>query len=74
MSKVKKSEKSVKVSKPKKVKVDNTIMNIWVNNENDTIEQIKIPTKLRMEFIKLFGTEKISDKLPVEAWLYNHQN
>ncbi len=55
--------------KGKKRKVDNSIMNIWVLNDLCEIEQIQIPTNLRMEFISMFGVEKLSYRPLVESWL-----
>ena len=64
-----KSEKVAKTTKPKKVKVDNTIMNIWVNTEDDSIEQIKIPTNRRLDFVSKFGTLSLAGKEEVLNWL-----
>lgn len=57
------------MARKKKDKLDNSIINIWVFNDLCKIEQIKIPTILRMEFIKQFGVDKISYKPLVESWL-----
>ena len=57
-----------KVKRTKKSKIDKTVMNIWVI-DGEVLSLIKIPTKLRMEFIREFGTEKLSDRLLVENWL-----
>jgi hypothetical protein len=53
----------------KRKKLDNSQMNIWVLNDSCEIEQIKIPTNLRMEFISTFGVEKLTYKPLVESWL-----
>jgi hypothetical protein len=53
----------------KRKKLDNSQMNIWVLNDSCEIEQIKIPTNLRMEFISTFGVEKLTYKTLVESWL-----
>lgn len=57
------------MGRKRKKKVDNSIMNIWVFNDSCDIEQIKIPTELRMEFISTFGVEKLTYKPLVESWL-----
>lgn len=59
----------------RKKKIDNSIMNIWVYNDSCEIEKIKIPTKLRMDFISTFGVERLTYKPLVESWLnFNKKN
>jgi len=55
--------------KKKSKKVDNSILNLWVINEECSIEQIKVPINLRGEFVRNFGVEKLSLKSEVESWL-----
>lgn len=57
------------MAKKRKKKVDNSIINIWVFNDDCEFEQIQIPTELRMDFVKNFGVEKLSYKPLVETWL-----
>jgi len=53
----------------KKKKVDNSIMNIWVLNDQNDIELVKIPTDFRVDFISTFGVERLAYKPLVESWL-----
>ena len=55
--------------KKKSKKVDNSILNLWVINEESSIEQIKVPINLRGEFVRNFGVEELSLKSEVENWL-----
>lgn len=57
------------VKKRNKSKVDNSIMNIWTLNDQESLEQVHVPTKYKNEFISLFGLEAVPYKPLLESWL-----
>ena len=56
------------------MKLSKKNLNIWVEAKDGHIKMIKIPTKLKMEFIKLFGTEKLAPEMEVAEWLINKKD
>lgn len=44
-------------------------LNIWVESTSGKIKMIKVPFKLKMEFIKKFGTEKLAKEMDVAGWI-----
>ncbi len=44
-------------------------LNIWVESSSGKIKMLKIPVKLKMEFIKKFGTEKLAKEMDVAEWI-----
>jgi hypothetical protein len=44
-------------------------LNIWVESKTGKIKMIKIPIKLKMEFIKRFGTETLAKEMDVATWI-----
>jgi hypothetical protein len=56
------------------MKLSKKNLNIWVESSDGRIKMIKIPTKLKMEFISLFGTEKLAPEMEVAEWLINKKD
>jgi hypothetical protein len=44
-------------------------LNLWVESKTGKIKMIKIPLKLKMEFIKRFGTETLAKEIDVATWI-----
>jgi hypothetical protein len=44
-------------------------LNLWVESKTGKIKMIKIPIKLKMEFIKRFGTETLAKEIDVATWI-----
>lgn len=44
-------------------------LNIWVESKTGKIKMIKVPVKLKMEFIRKFGTETLAKEMDVATWL-----
>lgn len=49
-------------------------LNIWVEAKDGDIKMIKIPVKLKMEFIRVFGTEKLAKEMEVAEWLIDKKD
>jgi hypothetical protein len=49
-------------------------LNIWVESSSGKIKMIKVPIKLKMEFIRKFGTETIAKEIDVATWLINYKD
>jgi hypothetical protein len=49
-------------------------LNIWVESSSGKIKMIKVPVKLKMEFIRKFGTETIAKEMDVATWLINYKD
>ena len=56
------------------MKLSKKNLNIWVESESGKIKMVKVPFKLKMEFIKKFGTEKISKEMDVVEWMVNKKD
>ena len=44
-------------------------LNIWVESKTGKIKMIKVPVKLKMEFIRKFGTETLAKEMDVATWI-----
>lgn len=56
----------------KQIKFSKKNLNIWVEAEDGDIKLIKIPTKRKMEFIRLFVRDhELPKEMKVVAWLVN---
>lgn len=56
-----------------KKKVDNSVINLWVRNEEldslSKIEQVKMPIEYRMKYVRTFGVENIIDVNEYNRWI-----
>jgi hypothetical protein len=70
-----KKEKSVKKAKvtSKKKKVHRTDMNMFVYNDDNKLEILKVPNKYAKNYISDFGVLTVRTRQEVESWLYNLQ-
>ena len=74
-------EKEIKKEKPvkktrrssKKKKVNRTDMNMFVYNNEQKLEIIKVPNKFAKNYISDFGVMIVRTREEVETWLYNLQ-
>lgn len=74
-------EKEIKKEKPvkktrrssKKKKVKRTDMNMFVYNNQQKLEIIKVPNKFAKNYISDFGVMTVRTREEIESWLYNLQ-
>ncbi len=74
-------EKEIKKEKPvkktrrssKKKKVNRTDMNMFVYNNEQKLEIIKVPNKFAKNYISDFGVMTVRTREEIETWLYNLQ-
>lgn len=74
-------EKEIKKEKPvkktrrssKKKKVKRTDMNMFVFNNEQKLEIIKVPNKFAKNYISDFGVMTVRTREEIETWLYNLQ-
>jgi hypothetical protein len=74
-------EKEIKKEKPvkktrrssKKKKVKRTDMNMFVFNNEEKLEIIKVPNKFAKNYISDFGVMTVRTREEIETWLYNLQ-
>ena len=74
-------EKEIKKEKPvkktrrssKKKKVKRTDMNMFVYNNEQKLEIIKVPNKFAKNYISDFGVMTVRTREEIETWLYNLQ-
>ena len=74
-------EKEIKKEKPvrktrrgsKKKKVKRTDMNMFVFNNEQKLEIIKVPNKYAKKYITDFGVMTVRTREEIETWLYNLQ-
>ncbi len=68
-------EKPVKKtrSSSKKKKVKRTDMNMFVYNNEQKLEIIKVPNKFAKNYISDFGVMTVRTREEIETWLYNLQ-
>jgi hypothetical protein len=70
-----KKEKPVKKTRrsPKKKKLYRTDMNMFVFNNEQKLEIIKVPNKYAKNYITDFGVMTVRTREEIETWLYNLQ-
>lgn len=70
-----KKEKPVKKTRrsPKKKKAKRTDMNMFVFNNENKLETIKVPNKYAKNYISDFGVLTVRTREEIETWLYNLQ-
>lgn len=70
-----KKEKPVKKTRrgSKKKKVTRTDMNMFVFNNEQKLEIIKVPNKYAKNYISDFGVLIVRTREEIETWLYNLQ-
>jgi hypothetical protein len=68
-------EKPVKKTRrsSKKKKVKRTDMNMFVYNNEQKLEIIKVPNKFAKNYISDFGVMTVRTREEIETWLYNLQ-
>jgi len=68
-------EKPVKKTRrsSKKKKVKRTDMNMFVYNNQQKLEIIKVPNKFAKNYISDFGVMTVRTREEIETWLYNLQ-
>ncbi len=74
-------EKEIKKEKPvkktrrssKKKKFRRTDMNMFVYNNEQKLEIIKVPNKFAKNYISDFGVMTVRTREEIETWLYNLQ-
>jgi len=74
-------EKEIKKEKPvkktrrssKKKKVKRADMNMFVFNNEEKLEIIKVPNKFAKNYISDFGVMTVRTREEIETWLYNLQ-
>jgi hypothetical protein len=74
-------EKEIKKEKPvkktrrssKKKKFRRTDMNMFVYNNEQKLEIIKVPNKFAKNYISDFGVMTVRTREEIESWLYNLQ-
>ena len=58
---------------PKKKKLYRTDMNMFVFNNEQKLEIIKVPNKYAKNYITDFGVMTVRTREEIETWLYNLQ-